>query len=915
MDGHVLGPVSVEAASGQRAAGTTKVAALFALLVTSEGCRCSRKEIAEVLWEGEDGVGERVDWVVRELRKRLGKEIVPHGGKSGFCTLRPPPGSVDYLRFLEGWRRAAQLPLPERFEPLRTALDEWVDDEPLRGLLESGFQVRRERMRRERIGAVCDLLNAAWRSGEWKWLREESEKWYARLPKHPRIFQYYLLGHGQEMPDRKRERIIGQWTRRSGRPDVDLQDVINRLRGDPPRSGGSVLLPIPDQLPADGRRPIGQEDLVRTLIDVVCEEQDAGRTALILLSGMAGVGKSTVAHHLAWRVKNRFPDGALYAELNGFTDGEVRPAESEQVLDGFLAALPPYSTVTGPQGKSAALRSALAHRSLLVVLDDAFSAKQVLPLLPGAGTCAVIITSRGELGGLCSKKEVHFRKVELLSDEDALEVLQEKVAEKDRSKYAQAFADLVPLCGNLPLALTVVARRLEHRPLHTITDLVREMKKERARLDELHYPEHEMSVRVALNCSVRVLSEEARLLLWQLAIHPGPSVAWDAVMDIGAVSEGMRADRVLGELVAANLVEFQSDDRYRLHDLVRAFARHYMHPATIRDAADVEQETVRQVLEHQLQYVRACDRVLDRQRTLPIGEPDRVTVTEPADPEQAMEMLDTEYETIRRGIALAVSQRIERYMWLLPMAMVTYRWRRHRLADALTDLRSAAEIAETAASPVDCAMVYRMLAGTQWRQAEFDRAASYLRRAVLLSRQDDSESGRLSLACSLYTLGITLRKQGEGTTAEEHLRQALHLYREAPDPVGEAAALNGIGALHYDRGEYGEALHWCADALRAVERTEDHSGRADVLFTLAKVRLARLEREEAISLYRQACDIYREQEYWPDEDKVRRLFADVLVSAGRTQEAVAELERVLVLRERMEGTDVQEIRELLEGLR
>ncbi|MFF5438459.1 tetratricopeptide repeat protein [Streptomyces achromogenes] len=900
----------------ERALGTTKVAALFALLVTSPDCRCSREEVARVLWESEtdqESVRGRVDWAVRELRKLLGKEVVPHGGKSGFCTLRVPAGSVDYLRFLEGWRRAARLPPQERLEQIRAALAEWTDDEPLQGLHESGLQVRREKIQAERIDAVCDLLDAAWKAGEQKWLREESEKWYSRSPEHPRIFGYYLIAHGRSMPPRKRERLVSQWTRLCGESDADLMRAIEELRGSSPRSGGTVLRPIPDQLPPDPRRPIGREHLLRTLVDVVRVEQDAGRVALVLLRGMAGVGKSTVALHLARLLRERFPDGALYAELNGFTDGE-RPAEPEHILDVFLAELPPHSSVTGLPGKSAALRSALAHRSMLLVLDDAFDTKQVLPLLPGVGTSAVIITSRADLSSLRAQKKVHSRRVEVLGDEDALAVVQEKVAERERSKYTQAFAEVIGLCGNLPLALIVVARYLEDRPLRAILSLVQEMKQERTKLDALHLPEHELSVRVALNSSVRALSEEARLLLWQLAVHPGPSLTWDAVMDIGAASEGMRTDRVLGELVSANLVELQSD-RYRLHDLVRAFARHHVRPVALDDDPAVEQRTLRQILEHQLQNVRACDRVLDRQRTLPIGEPDEVTVTEPADPEEAMRLLDKEYEAIRRCTALAVTRRIERYMWLLPMALITYQWRRHRLAEASTDLLRAAEVAETAAAPVDCAMVYRMLAGTQWRLGKFDLASVQLRRAVLLSRQDDSETGRLSLARSLYTLGITLRKQGEGAVAEEHLRQALELYREATDPVGEAAALNGIGALHYDRGEYADALHWCADALSVVERTADHSGRADVLFTLAKVHLARHERDEAIALCRQACDIYRQQEYWPDEDKARRLFADVLVSVGRTQEAVEELERVLVLRERMEGMDIQEVRALLEGLR
>lgn len=100
-----------------------------------------------------------------------------------------------------------------------------------------------------------------------------------------------------------------------------------------------------------------------------------------------------------------------------------------------------------------------------------------------------------------------------------------------------------------------------------------------------------------------------------------------------------------------------------------------------------------------------------------------------------------------------------------------------------------------------------------------------------------------------------------------------------------------------------------------MERTGERSGLADVLFTLAKVHLARSERAEAVSLYQRACGIYREQENWPDEDKARLLFAEVLVSAGKTEEAVRELERVIVLRELMGGEGVREVRELLEGLR
>ncbi|GGS64089.1 tetratricopeptide repeat protein [Streptomyces griseoviridis] len=919
MEGYVLGPVRAEGDGGGRVVEGSKVAALFALLVTSPDCRCTRRETAKVLWEGVEDVGHLVDRVVADLRKRLGQEAVPHAGRSGYCTLRVPVGSVDLLRFRDKVTRARGLNPPQRFELLGAALEEWNgEDEPLHGLTEAGFHVRREGLRAELMAAVYARLDAAHRSMEVKWLREETEKWFERAPDLPQVFRFYLLAHA-DLPEDRRERLIEKWEKRNGKADADVRNAIDQVRGNGRRPGGALLPPVPDQLPGGRRRPIGQEELIDDLFEAVCEEQDAGNLALVLISGMAGVGKTTVAEHLAGRLRQRFPDGVLRGELNGFADGEVRPAEPDEILDGFLAALPPYTTVTGTESKSNALRSALAHRSALIVLDDALSAQQVLPLLPGDGTCAVIVTSRNDLLRLQSERKVLFRKMEPLHEADALEVLQEKVPAGDRAKHAMAFGELVDLCGRLPLALVVVARLLEGgaRPLRTLPGLVREMKEERRRaeLDTLDLPEHELSVRAALNCSVRVLNEEARLLLWQLAVHPGPSASWEAVMDLGrAAGEGTRTDRALADLVAANLVEHHGD-RYGLHDLVRAFALRHVRPVPEAGSADIERATVRQVLEHQLHNVRACDRVLDRERTLPIGEPEAVTVTDPADLAEAMTFLDEEYATVQRGIHLAIRRGIERYVWLLPMALVTYQWRRRLLRDARENLRYAAEAAETVATPVDRAMVCRSLAGTHWRFGEYDLAVGSLRRAVRLSEEDRSVAGRLSLARTLHRLGLTLRKQDDRTGAEETLRRALELCREMSDRVGEAAVLNVLGAIHLDRGEHEQALRRCADALGVVEGTGERGGLADVLFTLAKVHLARSERDEAIVLYRQASEIYREQENWPNEDKVRTLFADVLVSAGETDAAVRELERVIVLRELMDGEGVREVRELLEGLR
>ncbi|MFJ1756072.1 tetratricopeptide repeat protein [Kitasatospora sp. NPDC088134] len=754
------------------------------------------------------------------------------------------------------------------------------------------------------------------RDNDIKLLSSEAERWYRSLPAERWPFRYYLLAYGRELPRAELEETVKRWMKQFGRPNAALQQVIDWARGDASSPSTTTLVPVPNQLPALGRRVLGRSDLIGSMAESVRQRQAMGHGTVIVISGMAGIGKTTVALELAQQLRDRFPDGALYAELRGFAGEDRPPVDPEHVLDRFLPELPPYSVVTGLDDKTTAFRSALAQRSVLILLDDARDARQVLPLLPGAGTSAVIITSRSSLRDLRAKHDVHFCSVGRLDDEAAVSLLQERVAPQDRMTHAQPFADLAKSCAGHPLALTVIAGRLEARPLATIGALARELKEEQRRLEVLCDPQGELSVEMALNLSVGALSAEARRLLWQLAIHPGPSIGWGAVMDLGLAGEQIRADRAVEELVAANLAELRGD-RYRLHDLVRNFAHYRIQPVAHGLRQEFEEATVRQVLEHQLQNVRACDRLLDRERMLPVGEPDDITVAEPDDLDQAMALLDAEYDTVRSCIGLAIARGAKRYVWLLPMALMTYQWRRHHLTAALEGLDAAREAVERehTATLVDRAMVYRMLAGTNWRRAEYLFARGQLNRAVLLSSQDDSAVGRLSLARSLHALALTLRKQQHWAEAEEHHYTALNLYRDLADPVGEAAALNGIGTIHLDRGELDEALAVCRSARLVVEATSDQVGLADVLYTLAKVHLARRERKAALPLFQQACEIYRKQEHWPNEEKILSFYADALVAAGRREEAVAALERVVMLREFMGGAGVPEARRRIEPLR
>lgn len=891
------------------------MAALFGLLLTSPHCRATSDEIEHCLWPGERVPPNRVSRCVTDLRQALrGRVERMH---SSVCSIILPVESVDYLRFRDGVRQAAALGPQERFEKLSVALDEWSDEEPLQGLSGVGFEVRKSELRIERRKAVIDRLDAAHCAGDYEWLLKEAEELLERRPRDEQIFRFHLTAQASHVSLTALRNLVAQWIRKFGPPtDQQLRKCIDDIRS---RSSGRRGLPIqpdhmiPRQLPSTDRALFGRGDQLAELRSIIMRQRAELRGALVVLTGMAGVGKSALANHLAEQVATDFPDGTLYANLQGFSGG-MEPAGAEQILDRFLADLGVRSRATSLEGKSAALRSVLATRSLLMVLDDAASADQVLPLLPGAGACAVIVTSRSGLADLLARKELCATQVGPLDSEASASVLNEALNPVKRRRIGHHIAELVELCGRLPLALVVIAKYIRDRPPEGIGALVAQLREEQQRLHALDLSDHALSVRLALDCSVRALSSPAKVLLWQIAVHPGPSISWSAAMDLGRVGVGVDADRAVDELVGANLVQLVSE-RYRLHDLVRAYARHDVHPDSDGPIQCLEEETVRQVLEHQLQNVRACDRVIDPQRRLPVEGAVDVAVVEPCREEEAMAYLDTEYEAVMGGIELAIRKGQDRYVWLLPMALVTYQWRRNRHSAAERNLQPAEEASRKIASSSDRAIIYRMLAGSQIRRGAFDTAARHLQQAVRLSEREETDAGRLSLARSLHLHAIALRRQENLVAADEGFRRALAMFRTLGDDVGQAAALNGIGTLHHDRGEYDDALHRCSEALRIFETTTDLNGKANVLVTLAKIHLSRSERSEALALYPYAIGIYRELGYWPNEATTLRCYADVLLTAGRAHEAVKALERVVVLLESMGGEGVREVLDLLDNLR
>jgi hypothetical protein len=365
----------------------------------------------------------------------------------------------------------------------------------------------------------------------------------------------------------------------------DLHEAI--LRGDPPDElvrgpfGGhssrqAPAQPVPGrgpgQLPADVASFAGRSDrLAEVLSGLSCNGAGHPPPSTVVVTGVAGVGKTALAVHAAHRLHADYPDGQLYANLHG---GSPLARAPEEVLDGFLAglgadvAMIPHSL----DAREAAYRSALSGRRVLIVLDDARDAAQVQPLLPGSAGCATLVTSRMRLADLDGSRLVHL---DGLGARDALSLLEHRVgADRLRTDPAAAKA-IVTVCAGLPLALTIAGARLASRPSWRIGDLAQRLRPEHDRLDELAYGD--LGVRKAFDLSYAALvgrgpqgSVLARALLL-LGLWPGGDIGQVAAAELIG-TDSRSGETMLESLVDLNLVESPSAGRYRLHDLVRTYA-------------------------------------------------------------------------------------------------------------------------------------------------------------------------------------------------------------------------------------------------------------------------------------------------------------------------------------------------------
>ena len=639
---------------------------------------------------------------------------------------------------------------------------------------------------------------------------------------------------------------------------------------------------VPSQLPADVRAFTGRTGELAALDRLLAPpEGDEPPLSVALLSGTAGVGKSALAVRWAHRVREAFPDGQLYVNLRGY-DAE-QPVAVADALAWFLTAL----GVRGPEiplgvdERAGRYRSELTGRRMLVLLDNASSVEQIRPLLPGAGSCLVLITSRDSLPGMVAVHGAERVNLDLLPVADAVGLLRRLIgARVDREPSVAA--DLAAACARLPLALRIAAELAAVRTDVSLAELVAELGDHQMRLDLLDAGgDPRAEVRAVFSWSYQNLRADAARAFRLLGLHPGDTVHVDAVAALTGTDAG-EARRLLGVLIRASLVHVGRGGRYGMHDLLRAYAAEL---ATVHDAAPDRKAALTRVFDHYLAGSVAAMNALYPEDDAAAGNPDA-----------ARHWIEAERPNLAAACTYGAAHGWYRHAVDLAGTLFRYLDAGGPVAEAVTVTASAVSAARALGDRNAQARALSDLGRLHRRQGRLDEAAETYRQALLLYA-DLGE--RAAEAVALRNLGSVHWRLGDYRRAAEHYRRAWSQYRRLGDEAGQADALVRLGLVDARLGDEAQATERLRSALELSARLGDRFSEAYVLSLLARLSQQPADLEEAaIHLERSLAAVQQAGDRTAEAYALTDLAA-VYARGGRLAEAAGHLRQALVLHRRI----------------
>ncbi|HYS35434.1 MAG TPA: BTAD domain-containing putative transcriptional regulator [Pseudonocardiaceae bacterium] len=707
-----------------------------------------------------------------------------------------------------------------------------------------------------------------------------------------------------------------------------LREVSDPAAAPSPVPGVSApRVPVPAQLPAAISAFTGRADDLDRLDALVADTDGAAAAiAVVVIAGAAGVGKTALAVHWAHGVRDRFADGQLYVNLRGHAP--TAPMMPLEALAGFLTALGvPSDQVPVDVDLAAGLyRTMLADRRMMVVLDNARSAEQVRPLLPGNPGVMVVVTSRYGLGGLVALDGAAHVALDVLTPAEAFALLRRMLGRQVDAE-TEATGALARLCGFLPLALRIAAANLTLHVDQSVADQVGELAAD-DRLGRLTVDgDDQMAVRVAFDLSYAALPQAAARLLRLLGLVPGP----DFGGDLAAALQGAGVEstaRTLALLTDASLLTRPASGRYAFHDLLRLYALERV--GAVESAAEREAATGR-LLNWYLRGTDAAARTLypDKQR-LPIPVSPRPAFRTDA---EALAWLDGERPGLVAAARLALEQPATRKTaWLLTDSLRGYFWRRMCTVEWLAIAEAGLAAARSASYQVGQAVAELCLADLHRLQGRYEVAIGHYTQAASLARTGGWDAGegillnslgvahfwlgqlpqaadfwqqrldvatrtghRVGAAATFGNLGLVYWLQGELDRAAEHHARALALHRDIGSRQDEAVNLANLGEAYHLLGHLDAAQDHLVQALALHREVGDRGAEAESQRILAGIWLDMGKHAGALELATQAVTLAADTGHRPVESNALNTLGAVRIRLGQHTAALADHERALQL--------------------
>ncbi|GGT21512.1 regulatory protein AfsR [Streptomyces kurssanovii] len=893
----VLGPVRVRRGGETLPPGSPQQRALLVALLLRDGRTATAHELIDAIW-GEEPPSQALA-AVRTYASRLRKALDPDTlvSESGGYALRIGRDALDLAvaqeLAAEAYKANAAGDRTQARALLNKVLNLW-DGEPLANVPGPYAENQRTRLVEWGLQLLETRLDIDLEVGRHAEAVSELTALTATHPLRERLRELLMLAlyrSGRQAEAlavyADTRRLLADELGVDPRPELSsLQQRILRADAELARpqeeTAPAPQTTRPAQLPATVPDFTGRSSFVQELGGQLATAEGSVM-AVSALAGIGGVGKTTLAVHVAHQARKHFPDGQLYVDLQGTGN---RSAEPETVLGAFLRALgTPDSAIPDTLDERAALyRSALDGRRILVLLDNARDAAQVRPLLPGTAGCAALITSRVRMVDLAG---AHLVDLDVMSPEEALQLFTRIVGAERVGAERDAALDVVAACGFLPLAIRIAASRLAARRTWTVSVLAAKLADGRRRLDELQAGD--LAVKATFELGYGQLEPAQARAFRLLGLADGPDISLAAAAAVLELPPHETED-LLEALVDTSLLESAAPGRYRYHDLVRLYARAC---AERDESPEAREAAVSHLLDF---YLATAARVFAMERPgdrLVVHlEPTGDAGLEFARLEDAQDWLYAEAHCLLACARQASpGAQLRRAVDLL--------WAVQNLAESGANSKvyesvacGAVEAARAAGDTRTEGRARTSMTNVHLTAGRYDEADEEAARAAALAR---SVNDPAPVYWSDNDRGIIAFIQGRNQEAEEHLRRAMEGSRLDGNLPGEASALSNLSRIHVATGRITQAISLAEQGIAIYDRIGHTLRLANARYALGVALTQAGRHTDALEQLSEALRLFESnrQRLWEGTAHFR--IAQAHLSARRPARAAQHAEQALAM--------------------